>query len=134
MKKDEFKVGDEVYCFFNKKGKCIRIENDRRTYPVVIRFETGKILSYTSSGKYEINGVITLFFKKIIIPESAYKRPRWRAKSGDIYCHISGTGLITHSSEYNTFENDVHCNTGNYFKTEEEAKESKFYKVFHEEE
>lgn len=134
MKKDEFKVGDEVYCFFNKKGKCIKIEYDRRTYPVIIRFETGKVLSYTPSGKCEINGVRTLFFEEIKIPESAYKRPRWRAEEGKYYYYISGTGLIMHSAEYNTFEDDARCNTGNYFKTEEEAKESKFYKVFHEEE
>ena len=94
MKADEFKVGDEVYCFFNKKGKCIRIEYDRRTYPVIIRFETGKVLSYTSSGKCEINGVRTLFFEEIIIPESAYKRPRWRAVENDIYYFVDTTGKI----------------------------------------
>ena len=134
MKADEFKVGDEVYCFFNKKGKCIRIEYDRRTYPVIIRFETGKVLSYTSSGKCEINGVRTLFFEEIIIPESAYKRPRWRAESGGEYFLVGSSGDI-YSTRDNYYEiDDLHFKTKNYFVSKQEARESKFYKVFHEEE
>lgn len=134
MKADEFKVGDTVYCIIHGKGIICQISGSI-DYPVLVKFSDGELKRcYTQDGRYVKEGGRALFFEEIIIPESAYKRPRWRAKSGDIYCHICGTGLIMHSAEYNTLENDAHFNTGNYFKTEEQAKESKFYKVFHEEE
>ena len=133
MKADEFKVGDEVHCIFYGKGECIKIEEDDRIFPVTIKFETGRILSYTKDGRYLIDGIRTLFFEEIKIPESAYKRPKWRAKEGEFYFLVDTTGDILKILDSRNFYDDKKFKIGNYFKTEEEAKESKFYKVFHEE-
>ena len=134
MNRDEFKINDEVWDIFYGFGIVVNVVKGK-PYSVVVKFKDGDYVnSYTKEGECCSNRKRTLFFEEIIIPESAYKRPRWRAKSGDIYCHISGTGLIMHIAEFDNFDNNAHYKVGNYFKTEEEAKESKFYKVFHEEE
>ena len=135
MKKDEFKVGDTVYCVIFGKGKIIdKTYNIYNAYPLKVEFENRIKYSYTQDGKSTATSNRTLFFEEIKIPESASKRPRWRAEYPDPYYFIAGTGLVTLQKELGFFENEVHFETGNYFKTEEEAKESKFYKVFHEEE
>ena len=134
MNRDEIKVEDTVYCVLYGKGKCIKIYDDERDYSVDVKFETGIVLSYTASGKYEADGIRTLFFEEIIIPESAYKRPRWRAESGGEYFLVSSSGDI-YSTRDNYYEiDDLHFKTKNYFVSKQEARESKFYKVFHEEE
>ena len=57
--------------------------------------------------------------------------PRWRAeKNGEFYT-VSSTGYVESEGEYKNPLCDAWWEAGNYFKTEEEAKASKFYKVFH---
>jgi hypothetical protein len=134
MKADEFKVGDTVYCVIFGKGTVKSI--DIGDYPVFVEFFLGNsmcIIAYTQSGKFDINGLRTLFFEEIPIPESAYKRPRWRADIGTAYYYINAFGDVTFVAESEDHYDNKKFNIGNYFKTEEEAKESKFYKVFHEE-
>ena len=135
MKKDEFKVGDTVYCVIFGKGKIIdKTYNIYNVYPLKVEFENGIKYTYTQDGKSIATSNRTLFFEEIPIPESAYIRPRWRAEDPEHYYFMAGTGLVAVQKDFGSFENDKHFETGNYFKTEEEAKESKFYKVFHEEE
>ena len=135
MKADEFKVGDKVYCVIFGKGTIKSI--DIGDYPVCVEFFLGNsmcIIAYTQSGKFDIKGLRTLFFEEIKIPESAYKRPKWRADTNNIYYYINASGDFAFMSESGNDYDNKKFNIGNYFKTEEEAKESKFYKVFHEEE
>ena len=131
MKKDEFKAGDTVYCTMYGKGVVERID-ENGDYPVLVTFKNGVTKSYTKDGRFYAEVNRTLFFEEIKIPESAYVRPKWRAEKGCKYFLINSIGDI-----YNTMDNyyeidDLHFETGNYFKTEEEAKQSKFYKIFHE--
>ena len=135
MKKDEFKVGDTVYCVIFGKGKIIDIGIG--TYPLSVEFFYGNsnfTRGYTQDGKYADSGFRTLFFEEIKIPESAYKRPKWRAEKGCDYFYVMSEGNINITVDNRTKCNDLYFKHGNYFKTEEEAKESKFYKVFHGEE
>lgn len=133
MKKDEFKVGDTVYCMIHGEGIVETIDNVLYDFPIKVRFKKDMILrSYTKDCKKREDSNRTLFFEEIQIPESAYVRPKWRAEKGNKYFLINSIGDI-----YNTVDNyyeidDLHFKKGNYFQTEEEAKESKFYKVFHE--
>ena len=133
MKIDEFKVGDTVYCVIFGKGIVKSI--DFGDYPVYVEFFIGNStfkISYTQDGKYDANGLRTLFFEEIKIPESAYKRPRWRAREGGRYYYVGALGDVASITELESDYDNKMFNVGNYFKTEEEAKESKFYKVFHE--
>lgn len=131
MKKDKFEVENTVYCVMFGKGVVDNIDEEEY-YPVTVTFENGREESYTSNGEYYANSNRTLFFEEIPIPESAYVKPKWRAEKGNKYFLINSIGDI-----YNTIDNyyevdDLHFEKGNYFQTEEEGKESKFYKVFHE--
>jgi hypothetical protein len=126
---DEFKVGDKVWDMTYGWGEIYNIIGGG--FPIHVNFDSIYI-SYTLNGECYAGKNRTLFFEEIKIPESAYKRPRWRAEKQDSYCFIAGTGLVTMQKDFGSFENDKHFKHGNYFKTEEEAKESKFYKLFHE--
>lgn len=131
MKKDEFKVGDTVYCTMYGEGFIEHID-ENGDYPVSVAFKNGAIKSYTKHGRFYAEVNRTLFFEEIPIPESAYVRPKWRAEKGGKYFLINSTGDIYNTTD-NYYEiNGLHFKTGNYFKSEEVAKQSKFYKVFHE--
>ena len=57
-----------------------------------------------------------------------------RAEEGFDYYFVNGFGEIQCFAEEGALTDGKLFNAGNYFKSEQEAKESKFYKVFHEEE
>lgn len=61
-------------------------------------------------------------------------KTRLRAEKGEEYFLVTSYGGI-YKTKDNYYEmDDLHFNVKNYFKSEQEAKESKIYKVFHEEE
>ena len=133
MKIDEFKVNDEVWDTTYGWGNVVSLNGDI-DLPVVVIFENGyNTLRYTKDGRQSNVTSRTLFFEEITIPDSAYKRPKWRAEKFDAYFFVAGTGLLLEQKEFGNIENNAHYETGNYFKSEQQAKESKFYKVFHEE-
>ena len=116
-------------------GKGIVKRIDIGSYPVRVEFfyvNSTLTIGYTQDGKYTEEGLRTLFFEEIPIPESAYKKPKWRAEKGCNYFYVMSDGNINITFDDRTECNDLCFKHGNYFKTEEEAKESKFYKVFHE--
>ncbi|MGL5049707.1 MAG: hypothetical protein ACRC6E_03630, partial [Fusobacteriaceae bacterium] len=91
--------------------------------------------SYTTDGKDSDNDVNRiLLFEEIEIPISALIRPRFRALKGDVFWYVSAFGITTKGIDYYSICDETLYKTGNYFKTEEETKESKFYKVFYKEE
>jgi hypothetical protein len=61
------------------------------------------------------------------------KSPRWRAEKGGKYFYVCSLDGISYENDDYGYSDNRNYNSGNYFRTEEEAKNSKFYKVFHEE-
>jgi len=62
------------------------------------------------------------------------KRERWRAEFNETYYFISSTGAIEESVDYSErFDRELY-DSWNYFKTEEDAKNSDIYNAFHREE
>lgn len=132
MKADKFEINDKVWDIRYGWGYVSKIGND--VFSVCVLFKNTKTATYTTDGKSALDFNRTLFFEEIKIPESAYKRPKWRADTNNIYYYINASGDFAFMSESGNDYDNKKFNIGNYFKTEEEAKESKFYKVFHEEE
>jgi hypothetical protein len=59
---------------------------------------------------------------------------RWRAERFWCYFRVTSYGEIVNAVDYYHYNDDHRYSIGNYFKTEEEAKNSKIYKAFHEKE
>ncbi|MGL6131380.1 MAG: hypothetical protein ACRCZ9_07190, partial [Fusobacteriaceae bacterium] len=109
-------------------------QNNATLYPIRVEFECGHAYSFTKSGNQYNCGLRALFFEEIVIPTSALSRPRWRADERKCYHYITSIGGVDYSCDTGDEVDDARFEIGNYFKTREEAEESKFYKVFHEEE
>ena len=131
-----FKVGDRVYdIIFKEYGEVVDVilADDC----VEVGFGEN-IVCYTFDGKIKeiFSQIRSLYFKEfeINIPKEALVRPRWRAPEGDIYAMVDHFGYIIGERESNSPADDRLFSIGNYFKTKEEAANSKFYKAFHEEE
>lgn len=139
MKKDEFKIGDVVYCMIHGKGviestdeNVVSTDESGGDYPIVVMFDKVGRKSYTRNGEYCGWFNRTLFFEEIPIPESAYIKPRWRARFQEAYYYITDTGHIQYYRDGHSREDDSRFLCKNYFQTGEDAKKSKFYKVFNE--
>ncbi|MGL4998221.1 MAG: hypothetical protein ACRC5T_04570, partial [Cetobacterium sp.] len=99
-------------------------------FPILVDFEEYFDM-YTVDGKNAIiDKKACLFFEQIEIPVSATTKSKFRAIYGEKYYSINHYGVVERSIERGYKTDSRLVETGNYFKTEEEAKESKFYKVF----
>lgn len=128
-----FKVGDKVWTFENGWG-VVKTVSGGHVFPVVVKFEkSGLAISHTLDGKEALERGRVLLFEEVQIPESALIRPRWRAEDMGEYFHINTVGAIISTVECGVKIDDNCWKVGNYFRTEEEAKESKIYRAFHEE-
>ena len=58
------------------------------------------------------------------------EKVRWRAEKGEMYCFVNSLGEIDFKEDWGNIVDDNFYKLGNYFQTIEEAKESKFFKVF----
>ncbi|MGL5051197.1 MAG: hypothetical protein ACRC6E_11330 [Fusobacteriaceae bacterium] len=126
-----FKVGDKVYDIRFGWGKVNELDTERN-YPVCVDFGFDCFVRYLNDGKagfYDVNP--SLFFEEIEIPVTAMIRPRWRATKDNKYYCVNGFGVVACNKEVFYQTDTLFFETGNYFRTEKEAKESKFYKVFH---
>jgi hypothetical protein len=105
-------------------------------YPIAVKNKDCSSCWYTKEGKLsKFNDAETILFpSKENRDWSTFRLPRWRAKEGNDYFCVSGLGDIDNYVDQFTGWDTGLWIAGNYFKTEEEAKNSKFYKVFHEEE
>jgi hypothetical protein len=59
-----------------------------------------------------------------------YKKKRWRAKDGDGYYYVATDGIVEHDNEILHSLDIRRYNSGNYFRTEEEAMASKIYQAY----
>ena len=63
------------------------------------------------------------------------RKKRWRANNElRYYCYVENNGDIFTIEDYQDYLDNSRYEKGNYFRTKEEAKASKFYKVFHQKE
>ncbi|MGL5803185.1 MAG: hypothetical protein ACRCX7_11425 [Cetobacterium sp.] len=128
-----FKLGDKVWSTRKGWGVVDKTANSK-SYPIKVSFINRGSISFTEDGK-EVESDIhpTLFFEEIPIPETALVRPKWRANKNDSYYCVTSDGMTVGVIEYGRGIDDRRYEHENYFKTIEEARESKFYKVFHKE-
>ncbi|MGL5231920.1 MAG: hypothetical protein ACRC7W_01130 [Fusobacteriaceae bacterium] len=127
-----FKVGDKVYCMLYGEGKVIKLESD--IYCIGVVFKNNFYRWYTADGRLKEGCPSTLGFTKIEMPKPVQIRLRWRANHNGGYFHVNTMGFINDAIEVGDSTDRGRFKVGNYFQTEQEAKESKFYKVFREEE
>ncbi|MGL4998104.1 MAG: hypothetical protein ACRC5T_03980 [Cetobacterium sp.] len=127
-----FKVGDRVFDLRFGWGEVKEINEDT-TYSVKVKFKLVSYkIAYTEQGKY-INSDFyrSLFFEKIEVPANATTKSKFRADFGGRYYSVNHYGVIERSIERGYKTDSRLVEIGNYFKTVEEVKESKFYKAFH---
>ncbi|MGL5051421.1 MAG: hypothetical protein ACRC6E_12470, partial [Fusobacteriaceae bacterium] len=125
--------GDRVWDIRLGWGKVIDYCFDKN-FPITVDFGSSR-KSYTTDGKDSVNDANRiLLFEEIEIPVSALIRPKWRVLKGGTFWYVSAFGIATKGIDYYSICDETLYKVGNYFKTEEETEESRFYKVFHEEE
>ena len=125
------KVGDKVWSVWAGWDTIESIDSDE-VYSITL--SNGS--NYTMDGKTFCDDEsptlffdIPEFYKNEIYPE----RPQYRAEKDSFYYFITIAGCVGSQRESNDIEDDKIFRAGNYFETKEEAMDSKFYKVFHEE-
>ncbi len=142
----EFRVGDKVYDIMCKSSGIItNVSMDKREYPLTVELENGKIIN-----TYAIDGRLNSYFKTpqllhyrddynydIIdfnnLPERQEPK-RWRAKEGETYYRFTSNFEVKGFYDDNDISDNVAYDSGNYFKTKEEAQEvaDKLNKYFQE--
>ena len=133
LQKDKsiFKVGQRVWSFEEGYGIVTDVRDTKIfDYPVIVLFDNDIAIHFTTDGRAHIRCNRTLFFEEIPIPKSALKPKRWRAYSDKEFYYISSRGIILIGDDRHTTFFDQLYESGNYFQTEEEAKNSDLYKVF----
>jgi hypothetical protein len=123
--------GFELYSAVYGKSTLVDVgSND--TYPIEMMSKRGACNYYTKDGKLIDceDGECVLFPSKDNRDWSTFELPKWRAELYGEYYFITIIGEIRGGTDvYSNIDKQL-WEVGNYFKTEEEAKESKFYKVF----
>lgn len=129
-----FKVGQRVWDIRLGWGTVTSVSRaESKRYPMEVQFEGAKDVYTLEGGSTHMNRR-SLFFEEILIPESALKPKRWRAERSILYCFVASYGDIVWTAEWGHEADGLKYKLGNYFQTEAEARESKFYRVFHESE
>ena len=141
----EFRVGDEVIDIITgQRGKILEIStNDGGNYPICVSFNEEEY-NYTLDGRYFVDDKYPrlLHYRddydySIIDFNNLPKRQdkRWRAKVGGKYYSFTSNFKVEEYIEDNDYYYDnIDYNSGNYFKTKEEAQEvaDKLNKCFQE--
>lgn len=132
----KFRVNDTVHSFVYGKGTISHIVTTQKLpYPIEVDFGNEKRW-YTEEGRFFIGANIDLFFAepKFSNYDEMMNRPKWKPKEDEFYYYVNTYGVIDATSYSEKIIDPERFKIGNCFETIKEAKESKFYKVFHEEE
>lgn len=130
-----FEVGQNVWEIKYGWGTVEALDFNKDEYSVVqVRFvRNNLVVSYSVNGIYNAEQNRTLFFEELQIPESALIPPKWRAEYGEIYFFINSVGEVCYVRD-NACDIDINrYKIGNYFETEEKAKQSNIYKGYQKE-
>ena len=70
-----FKLNQKVWCAIYGEGVVTEVDGESATdlYCIIVRFTDERIVSYTSDGKYHIEGNVTLFPYPVEIVKAATK-------------------------------------------------------------
>ncbi len=137
----KFRVGDEVIDIITRqRGKIFEIStNDNSPCPICVSTKT-----YTLDGRYYVNDKYPrlLHYRDdynydVIDFNNLPKRQepkRWRAKEGETYYRFTSNFEVKGFYDDNDISDNVAYDSGNYFKTKEEAQEvdDKLNKYFQE--
>ncbi|MGL4452689.1 MAG: hypothetical protein ACRCTZ_16095 [Sarcina sp.] len=128
-----FKVGQEVWDMAYGWGIVydVRYAESQKTMVVRVHFHSDAVAIYSQDGRRcgcNCKNRV-LFFEEIPIPKSALEHKEWRADYGGHYYYVDETGRIIQGIEFG-YVCDIRFGVGNYFKTHELAKNSKYFKVF----
>jgi hypothetical protein len=126
--------GMELYSVAHGTVKLYEIVK-RSEYPIGVKDRRGVVYWFTSKGQLlDFAEVETsLFPSKENRDWSTFKLPRWRAKDR-YYYYVTAFGEVAQYLDNNSEMDLKIWKSGNYFQTEEKAKNSKIYKAFHDEE
>jgi hypothetical protein len=130
--------GMELYSAIHGPVKFERVHtgvNGSNFYPIEVIDEQDCDQYYTADGKYFNleNAECVLFPSKDNRDWSTFKLPIWRAKKGCYYFYVSVWGEVVKSTDfYINTDNDI-WKSGNYFKTVDDAMNSKIYNAFNRE-
>ena len=136
---EEVEVGDKVWSINYGYGKVIEIEGIASEFPISVEFDSVSnwAKSHTSDGK-EYRGCKepSLFFE---MPEfyknKQYpKKPRWRANKDETYYYVTSDGCTNDSYDTRSDTDNRRFKVWNYFKSSEDAQESKIFKAYKREE
>ena len=133
-----FRKGDKVYCLVNGELKVKEIFGDS----LVCEDGSGNQSWYTLDGfiigeANESVGVNRCLFFAEPKFENWYEmvsRKEWKPSCRQDFYFVNSMGSVDKMWWSDSDVDNRYFNVGNCFKTKEEAKDSKFYKVFHEEE
>ncbi len=125
----DFRVGDEVIDIITRqRGKILEINtNDGSNYPIYVSVNKyPRLLHYRDDYDYSI-----IDFNNL---PKRQEPKRWRAEKGDIYYSFTSNFGVEESIEDNYYLDNKAYDSGNYFKTKEEAQEvaDKLNKYFQE--
>ena len=129
-------IGDRVWSTLYGYGTVVEID-ESANYPILVNFDRDcnviDPVSFSRDGKsWSTHEVPSLFFDipEMYKEENYPEKPRWRAKLEGRYYLVTSLGTVNHCQESGNLYDDALFDVGNYFKTEEEAMNSKFYKAF----
>jgi hypothetical protein len=127
--------GTELYSTAHGVVNFDKVHPDKAVfYPITVIDENGNEQYFNKEGKLFNfkDAECILFPSKDNRDWSTFKLSKWRAKRGTKYCYISNIGKVMYEPDGRCdFDNELYA-AGNYFRTEEDAKNSKIYKAFHE--
>ena len=111
----QYKLKRDLPTFNEGDEFCLNNNND-------LYLKDSNIMAYNHITLEKFPNILTDWFEEI--PEESN---RWRAEYGEKYWCIGGNGHIYSSTEDEHSTDSYRFNTGNYFKTEEEAEAYKEY-------
>lgn len=98
-----FKVGDRVFDCSYGWGKISKLFHSN--YPIYVRFEIGKAVSYTFDGRVEEYGKPTLSFTEYTLEGFSQERPS-KFKEGDECVFMYETGYFEQTRYYKGAEDE----------------------------
>lgn len=126
-----FEEKDKIFDIVFGAGEVNRIDGDN----VIVHFTCSDLeYEYDQRGCMTDCARRTLYFKPFdfVIPEEATIKPKWRAEQNKSYFFINSFGDIEQTTELSNTADDRRFLKRNYFRNENDAKNSKIYKVMNE--
>lgn len=126
-----FEEKDKIFDIVFGAGEVNRIDGDN----VIVHFTCSDLeYEYDQRGCMTECARRTLYFKPFdfVIPEEATIKPKWRAEQNKSYFLVNSFGDVEQTTELGNTTDDRRFLKRNYFRNENDARNSKIYKVMNE--